>query len=169
MSDSCPDLEILFAELAEGAGPAAEHAKTCPACAALVAEHAEMERELFHLSDPLPPSSFVPAVMARIAASPQPARREVWAALSVLAVSVAASAVALFTRPDAVGHIGVATVNAARSGVAFFHGLADGLSMLWHHAAFPAFAVLCVLLMGSLYGLKKLAGSPQLGDVRMAR
>jgi hypothetical protein len=169
MNGPCPDLEALFTQVAEGAGSALEHAQACPACSAVLAEHRELERELFHLSDPLPPASFVPAVMARVATSPAPARREIWVAMSVLATSVTASAIALFTRPGAVGHIGVSTAETARNSFVFMRGLEDNLGMLWRHAAVPAAGVLCVLLLVSLFGLKKLVGAtPALNDVRMA-
>src|SRR2546430_11594113 len=52
---SCPDLEQIFEELAEGKGPALEHARGCPLCAEILEEHRQLEKDLFRLADPMPP------------------------------------------------------------------------------------------------------------------
>jgi predicted anti-sigma-YlaC factor YlaD len=169
MNEACPDLEALFADLAEGKGASLEHAKECPACSAMLEEHAEMEKELFRLSDPLPPASFVPGVMARIAASPQPARRELWAGMAVLSVALTAVAAAIFSQPDAVGHFGVAAAEAARNGANFLVGFEESLSLVWRHAAIPVMALASALLMGSLFGLRKLAGATGLAAAKVAQ
>ena len=169
MNETCPDLEVLFAQVGEGVGPALDHAKACPLCTAIIAEHRSLERELFHLSDPLPPSGFVPGVMAKIAAAPAPARREVWVGFAVLVASLSAGAGVFFARPSTVGHLGLSAAGAARTGVAFTGAAIEGLSTLWHHAALPLTLVLSALLMGSLYGLKRLAGAPALSSLRVAR
>ena len=58
-SSQCPDLEVLFGEMAEGSGPALEHAGTCHLCQAVIEEHRQLEKDLYRLVDPLPPPSFV--------------------------------------------------------------------------------------------------------------
>jgi hypothetical protein len=169
MSETCPDIEVLFTELAEGKGPALDHAKSCEACAAVLAEHQEMEKELFRLTDPLPPASFVPGVMARIAAAPAPARRELWSGMAVLSVALTAVAAALFSQPNAVGHFGAVTAEAARNGANLLLGLGESLSLVWHYGAVPVMAVVSALLMGSLFGLKKLAGASALATAKVAQ
>jgi len=159
--NACPELENLFTDEGE------THAKGCASCAAILAEHHALEHDLFKLSDPLPPASFVPQVMARVSAAPAPVRRELWAGFTVITASVGAAAAALFARPAALSQLGVSAADATRDGVALLHALPGTLEVLAHHAALPG-GVFAALLMVSLFGLKKLAGAPALANQKVS-
>lgn len=75
MSGSCPSLEALLAGDLAGRGPELDHARSCPACAALLSADRETARALGRLHDPLPPAGFFAAVMARVDRAAEEARR----------------------------------------------------------------------------------------------
>jgi anti-sigma factor RsiW len=159
MTAACPELDVLFADLAEGQGPALEHSKTCPACSAVLAEHRELEQELFRLHDPFPPSSFVPQVMARVAAAPVPPSVEVRTGLTILGTAVMLAITVLAARGGNASNLGVAVAHAMVEARAILIGLFGGMSAAWRTAAVPLSATLTVLLVLSLVALKKLAGT----------
>ena len=159
MNAPCPDLEVLFTQLAEGQGPALEHGKTCPACAAVLEEHRELEQELFRLQDPFPPANFVPQVMAKVAAAPVPPSVELKTGFAIIGAALALAFVILVARGANAGQLGVSVAHWVVEMRAILIGLVRGISMAWKTAAVPLAATLAFLLALSLVGLKKLAGT----------
>lgn len=160
MSDiQCPDIEVLFTELEAGEGPALEHAAECPLCSAMLEEHRLLEKDLFRLSDPLPPPNLVANVMARVAVEPPPLRRELWTGLTILAGALLAGLGYLLANDAALGQLGTALARGVVDGLAFIEALTAGVRALWSTAAGPVATVLSLFLLVSLFGLKRLAGS----------
>jgi hypothetical protein len=155
----CPDIEVLFTELEAGEGPALDHAAECEACAAMLEEHRLLEKDLYRLSDPLPPPTLVANVMARVAKEPPPLRRELWTGVSILATALLAGFGFLFTNDRALSQLGKAVARLMVDGRVFIEALASGAQALWSTAAGPVAVVLSLLLLASLFGLKRLAGS----------
>ncbi|XXF74936.1 hypothetical protein P2318_17845 [Myxococcaceae bacterium GXIMD 01537] len=161
MSDiDCPDLEELFAQLDAGEGPALDHAAECVLCGAVLEEHRLLEKDLFRLADPLPPPSLVKDVMARVAAEPPPLRRELWTGLTILATTLVAGFGFLFTSDRALSRLGTSLARSVVDGRAMAEALSSGAQALWSTAAGPLVVVLALVLVSSLLGLKRLAGSP---------
>jgi hypothetical protein len=156
----CPDLEVLFAELEAGEGPALDHAAECEACAAVMEEHRLLENDLYRLADPLPPPSLVVNVMARVAESPVPQRREVWTGLCILLTSLGVGLGFLFTNDRALGRMGTAFAASVRDGRAFVEGLFSGAHALWSTAGLAVACIVAFVVFTSLFGLKRLVGSP---------
>jgi hypothetical protein len=156
----CPDLEVLFTELEAGEGPALDHAAECALCSAVLEEHRLMEQDLYRLADPLPPPSLVASVMARVAEEPVPQRREVWSGVLILLSSLAVGLGYLLTNDRALGRLGTAVASAVVDGRVFIEGLLSGAHALWSTAGVTVAGILAVLLMTSLFGLKRLAGGP---------
>lgn len=159
MSPGCPDLEVLFTQLAEGHGPALEHGKSCPACAAVLEEHQALEQELFRLQDPFPPANFVPQVMAKVAAAPAPAAVELRTGLAILATALTLAFAVMVARGANAGDLGVAVAHGVVELRAILVGLIGGVAAAWKTAAVPLTATLATLLVLSLVGLKKLSGT----------
>lgn len=155
----CPDLEVLFAELEAGEGPALDHAADCMVCAAVMEEHRLLEKDLYRLSDPLPPPSLVANVMARVAAEPPPLRRELWTGLGILATTLLAGFGYLLGNDRALSRLGTALARVVVDGRVLVEALVTGLNALWSTAAGPVAAVLALFLFVSLFGLKRFAGS----------
>jgi hypothetical protein len=63
----------------------------------------------------------------------------------------------------------VAAAEAARNGANFLVGFEESLSLVWRHAAIPVMALASALLMGSLFGLRKLAGATGLAAAKVAQ
>jgi hypothetical protein len=161
----CPDLEVLFTELDAGKGPALEHAATCPLCSAMLEEHRQLEKDLYRLADPLPPPTLVANVMARVAVEPPPLRRELWTGLTILVASLAAGLGLLISNDAALSQLGTALASLVIDGKALLQGLSSGASALWHTAAGPVATILVLMLLASLFGLKRAAGSgPNLSE-----
>lgn len=155
----CPDLEVLFTELEAGEGPALEHAADCAVCGAVMEEHRLMEKDLYRLSDPLPPPSLVANVMARVAAEPPPLRRELWTGLGILATALLAGFGYLLGSDRALSQLGTALARMVVDGRLLIDALLTGVNALWSTAAGPVAAVLALFLFVSLFGLKRFAGS----------
>jgi hypothetical protein len=155
----CPDLEVLFTEVAEGEGPAFDHSKTCATCAAVLEAHRELETDLFHLQDPFPPANFVPAVMAKVAAAPVSTSVELKTGLAILGGALALAFVLLVARGATAGQMGISVAHWVVELRAILLGLCTGVAMAWKTAAVPVAATLAALLALSLVGLKKLAGT----------
>jgi hypothetical protein len=155
----CPDLETLFAELAEGAGPALEHSKSCPACAAVLEEHRQLEKDLFRLQDPLPPPGFVPMVMQRVATAPAPMAVELRTGLTILGLTAALFVTFFVARGGSVGDVGSLLARTLVQGRLLLVGLVEGFAAVWKTAGVPVAATAAVLLVLSLLGLRKLAGA----------
>lgn len=156
----CPDLDVLFAELEAGEGPALDHAAECDACAALMEDHRLLEQDLFRLADPLPPPSLVVNVMARVAESPAPQRREVWTGLSILLTSLFAGLGFLLTNDRALGRMGTGFASSVGYTRAFVEGLSSGAHALWSTAGLAVACCIALIVFSSLFGLKRLVGSP---------
>ncbi len=153
----CPDLETLFIGLDEGASEARAHLDACPACAAIVEEHRQLEKDLLRIADPLPPPDFLFSVMAKVDAHPVPMRREVWTGLGILAASLIGIVLTFVLDANAAGQLGTAigsgVVTVRNASVALFHGL----GALWETSALPVTAVASALLVFFLFGLRSLA------------
>ena len=158
MSDTdCPDLEQLLAEAAESRGPALEHARSCPACAAALEEHRQLEKDLYRLADPLPPPDFVHLVMAKVAAAPAPARSEFTMGALILAVSLGLGVASLFFGEGGLGAVGVSAARTVVELKELVVGLGSGLSALWRTAAVPITIAATLTMLFSLFGLRRLA------------
>ena len=159
MSSTCPDLEVLFTQLEAGDGPAVEHSKTCPACAAVLEEHHGLEQDLFRLQDPFPPANFVPAVMARVAAAPVAPSVELKTGFAIIGATLALAFILLVARGANAGHLGLSFAHAVLELRSILTALVGGLATAWKTAAVPLSATLATVLVLSLAGLKKLAGT----------
>jgi hypothetical protein len=159
MSARCPDLEVLFAELAEGQGPAVDHGKTCPLCAAVLEQHRELEQELFRLQDPFPPASFVPQVMAKVAAAPVAPSTELKTGLAIIGATLTLAFVLVVARGASAGQLGISFAHLVVDLRAVLLALVNGISTAWRTAAVPLSATVAFLLVLSLVGLKKLSGT----------
>jgi len=157
-STQCPDLEVLFTELEEGAGPCLEHARGCPLCSAVLEEHRLLEKDLFRLTDPLPPPDLVHQVMARVATEPPPLRSELWTGVTILAVSLLVGLGVLLSNDAALSSAGTGLARFMVSSRAAFEALRGGANALWNTAAAPVAVMLALLLFSSLFGIKRLAG-----------
>jgi hypothetical protein len=155
----CPDLEVLFAELEAGEGPALEHAKGCPLCTAIIEEHRLLEKDLFRLADPLPPPDLVHKVMARVATEPTPLRRELWTGVSILIASIIAGLGVLISSDAALSGAGTGLARFVVDGRVFVDALMSGAHALWSTAAAPVAGLLALFLLSTLFGIKRLAGN----------
>lgn len=155
----CPDLEVLFTALEAGEGSALDHAAECAACGAVLEEHRLMEQDLYRLADPLPPPSLVANVMAAVAAEPVPQRREVWSGVAILLTSLVGGLGYLLLNDHALGRLGMGVTSLAMEGRLFVEGLFSGAQALWMSAGLAVATTLALLLLTSLYGLKRLAGN----------
>jgi hypothetical protein len=154
----CPELETLFTELELGEGPALQHAYGCDDCRLILEEHRQLEKDLYRLADPLPPPTLVMNVMARVAEEPAPFRRELWTALPILLVSLAAGAGLVFTNDALLSRLSTTLARVATSSGSFLGALNTGADALWATAAVPIALAVLALLVLPLLGLKRLAG-----------
>jgi hypothetical protein len=165
----CPELEELFSALAEGEGPALEHARGCDACTALLEEHRQLEKDLYRLADPLPPADFLHRVMAKVAAAPPtPVRTELKVGLSILAVTLAAAVATFVLNHGNIGTLGAGLASALVGAKSVTLGGGNLLSILWKTAAIPMAASLSLVLMLSLFFLRRLAGTHSLADAKVS-
>lgn len=164
----CPELEVLFNELSEGSGPSLEHAKGCEKCTEILSEHRELERELFRLSDPFPPSSFIQQVMAKVAAHPVSALREVRAGLAIMFGAFALALCALVFG-GGIGRMGILAASALVHSQTLAVGINSAISALWTTAGVPMLVSLALVLFAALFALKRLmAGAPQFSEVKIS-
>lgn len=163
-STAQPPLEQLFEQLADGHGPALDHARSCPACAAVLEEHRALEQELFRLSDPFPPASFVPQVMARVASAPPPVRAELHTGVAILVATLLLLVGSYAALGGGLAQLGVA----AAAGVVALRdlslGLSQALEILWKTAALPLSIALTLVLALCLGALRRLAGEGELSS-----
>jgi hypothetical protein len=104
-------------------------------------------------------------VMARVATEPPPLRRELWTGLTILVASLATGLGLLIGNDAALSQLGTALAALVMDGKALLQGLASGASALWNTAAGPVATILVLMLLASLFGLKRLAGSgPNLSE-----
>lgn len=155
--NGCPELEALILAQSEHDPDALAHLRHCPACAALVEEHRQLEKDLFRLVDPLPPPDLVSRVMARVAAEPAPVRLEMKTALSILALALMAAVLTFVANH---GNIGLLGVRAASGVVAWRHlfmGAGEAMTAIWSTAALPFVVAMAGLVISSVWGLRRLA------------
>jgi hypothetical protein len=158
--ETCPDLEVLFTEAAEGKGPSLEHARACPACAALLEDHRQLEKDLYRLADPLPPPDFVQQVMAKVASAPAPVSSELKVGLAILVAALAVPLAVWLSQGGSVAGLGTAVADAVVGARPFLAALASALGALWSTAGVPVAVSIALILTLSLAGLKRLAGTP---------
>ena len=169
MIQSCPEIEQLLREEAEGRGPLLEHARACEHCAAVLEEHRRLEKDLFRLADPFPPLDFTQRVMARVAAEPAPIRRNL--ALG-LAIAVTAFGLGIFTLASSgvgisvVGSFAAAVLITAKS---LAVGSQKAVSLLWANEALPVAVSLVLVLLFCVFALKRLIGdAPAFREARIS-
>jgi hypothetical protein len=155
MSD-CPELDELFAELAEGSGPALTHAKSCAHCAELLEDHRQLEKDLFRLADPLPPADFVNQVMAKVAAAPTSLRTELIAGLSIFVATAVLAVLVLVLGDPQLGSVGVKLASQLVQLKAVAIAVMSAVFALWNAAAIPIAAGMTALVVASLMGLRRL-------------
>jgi hypothetical protein len=170
MSD-CPDLELLFEELAQGSGPSLEHARGCDRCSSLLEEHRLLEKDLYRLSDPLPPPNFTSLVMARVSAHHAPIRLNLLLGFGILAVALGLGAFMLVSGgvagPGTVGIWAGSTLVTAKS---LWVGTGKVAEVMWSTAALPMTVSLGMVLAICLFALRKLVGDPaSLSEARSSR
>ncbi|MBX5484317.1 MAG: hypothetical protein IRZ16_21050 [Myxococcaceae bacterium] len=156
-TDPCPDLERLFLGLSEGDPEMARHLEGCAACAALVEEHRQLEKDLLRLADPLPPPDFVQKVMARVERVPTPVRREVWSGVAILAAAFAGIAWIVFTDPGTASSLGAWFATALVSWREVLFAAGQGIAAVWSTAALPLVSVASMMFLVVLFGLRRLA------------
>jgi len=169
MIESCPEIEQLLTEEAEGSGPLLQHARSCEHCSAVLEEHRRLEKDLFRLADPFPPLDFTQRVMARVAAEPVPIRLN----LAVgLAIAVTAFGLGVFTL--AASGVGVSIVGSlAASLLITAKSLAIGsqkaVASLWATEALPVAISLFLVLLFCVFALKRLIGdAPAFREARIS-
>jgi anti-sigma factor RsiW len=158
----CPDPWELLEGLDAGDPSATQHLSTCEGCSALVEEHRQLEKDLYRLSDPLPPKDFVSNVMARVEEEPVPVGVELSWGLSILG---AAAMLFVLAFVHSHGHVGATSAWVASSLVSarvVAGSLFFALGAAWHAAAAPLMVALGGVLTAALLGLSKL--SPQGGS-----
>jgi len=155
--NGCPELEALILAQSEHDPDALAHLRGCPACAVLVEEHRQLEKDLFRLVDPLPPPDLVARVMARVSAEPAPVRLELKTAMSILSLALMAAVLTFVANH---GNIGLLGVRAASGVVAWRHlfmGVGDAMAAIWSTAALPFVVAMTGLVISSVWGLRRLA------------
>lgn len=157
----CPDLETLFTWLEEGDSRGDEHAAGCEACAAILEEHRQLEKDLLRLSDPLPPPDFVQQVMAKVEAQPVPMRREVWTGVGIFAAALVGIAAVVMQDAAMLGAFGTAVASVLTNLKAVVFAAVHGLGALWSHAALPTTVVASFMLMSVLVAVRRLAMGPK--------
>jgi anti-sigma factor RsiW len=160
MSPECPDLESLFAGLAENSPEARAHIASCPACAAVVEDHRQLEKDLLRIADPLPPADFLHKVMAKVEAQPVPASRDVWVGAAILFASLLGVLMGLGLDAGSAGKLGASLASGLVTLRTALLGLSQGISALWSTAALPVAAGASLLLLALLFGLRRLASDP---------
>ncbi len=139
-----------------------ELAPTAEAREALLEEHRQLEKDLARLADPLPPADFLSKVMAKVDAAPKPLRlrAEVTTAVTVLGLALGAAVVVLLASGSAGAGFGEAMAQLAVSVREVVVGVGSALSALWRTAAVPMAATLSMMLVASLWALKRFTVTP---------
>lgn len=153
----CPPPESFFGESAERKA-ALEHAQSCPACAALLEEHRQLEKDLSRLADPLPPPDFVQLVMAKVARAPAPARAELKVGLLVLGLALALGVLSFLVGGGDAASAGVAVARALVRAREVAVALASGLEALSRGAGWPLAVGLAGALLAALSVFRRLVG-----------
>ncbi len=170
MTESCPDIELLFAEVAEGHGPLVDHARHCEHCSAVLEEHRQLEKDLFRLADPLPPPDFTQQVMARVAAQPAPMRFNIALGLAIAATAFGLGIFTLASAGVGVGALGTVVGSVLITGKSFLLATQKGVSVLWATEAMPMAVSLSIVLVLCLSALKRLVGDARaFSEARISR
>jgi anti-sigma factor RsiW len=154
---NCPDLETLLLGQAEGSGEFTEHVAACPKCAAMLEEHRQLEKDLFRLVDPLPPSDLVALVMRRVVAEPLPVRAEMRVGLSILAATLMAAVLSFVATHGPIGLLGASAARTMVSWKTTFLGLNNAVQVTWSTTTVPLAVCLSFVLFLSLVGLRRVA------------
>jgi hypothetical protein len=156
--NGCPELETLALAAAEHDVEALAHLRSCPACAALLEEHRQLEKDLFRLVDPLPPPNLVASVMARVAREPPPVRVELRSGLTILAVALMAVTLNFVASHGHIGLLGTRAADAVLTWRNLIFGVSEGLHAIWTTAAVPLVLAMTGLVVTSVLGLRRVAG-----------
>ncbi len=119
--------------------------------------HRLLEQDLFRLSDPLPPGDFLQNVMAKVEASPRPAiaKTEILSGLGIVSFAIGMALYAMFH--GTTGSIGLSIGKNLVFIREAYVALDAVLEALWSTAAIPLSMTVCLSLMVSLFGLKRIA------------
>jgi predicted anti-sigma-YlaC factor YlaD len=158
MSGGCPAPQALWEAVQAQHPPALAHLASCPACAALLEEHRQLEKDLLRLVDPLPPADLVPRVLARIAQAPASRWRELRAGASILLTTLGCCALSLLLSAGSIGRMGAMAASSLARAHRVWHGVSHVAQVLWRASPTPLLVALSLLLVVSLAGLKRLAG-----------
>jgi len=158
MTQGCPDIEVLLAEVAEGSGPLLEHARGCEHCSAILEEHRQLEKDLFRLADPLPPPDFTHLVMARVAAQRAPMHLNVTVGLAIAVTAFGLGIFTLVSTGGGVSTVGALAGSALITAKSFWVGTQKAVSLLWAAEALPMAVSLFIVLLICLFALKRLVG-----------
>jgi predicted anti-sigma-YlaC factor YlaD len=158
MTQGCPDIEVLLAEVAEGSGPLLEHARGCEHCSAILEEHRQLEKDLFRLADPLPPPDFTHLVMARVAAQRAPMHLNVAVGLAIAVTAFGLGIFTLVSTGGGVSTVGALAGSALITAKSFWVGTQKAVSLLWAAEALPMAVSLFIVLLICLFALKRLVG-----------
>jgi hypothetical protein len=153
----CPDLETLLFAQVEGSSDCQEHVAACEKCAALLEEHRQLEKDLFRLVDPLPPTDLVARVMQRVAAEPLPLRAELRVGLPILAAALMAGVLSFVATRGPIGLLGASTARALVSWKTAFFGVSNAMQVAWSTTTIPLAVCLSLVLFLSLVGLRRVA------------
>jgi hypothetical protein len=169
MTERCPDIELLLVEVAEGSGPLLDHARRCENCSAILEEHRQLEKDLFRLADPLPPSDFTQQVMARVAIQPAPIRVNIGVGLAIAATAFGLGLFTLVSSGVGVSTIGSLAGSAVITAKSLYVGTEKAISLLWATQALPMAISLLLVLLICLFALKRLVGDGRaLSEVRIS-
>ena len=158
MTQGCPDIEVLLAEVAEGSGPLLEHARGCEHCSAILEEHRQLEKDLFRLADPLPPPDFTHLVMARVAAQRAPMHLNVAVGLAIAVTAFGLGIFTLVSTGGGVSTVGALAGSALITAKSLWVGTQKAVSLLWAAEALPMAVSLFIVLLICLFALKRLVG-----------
>lgn len=160
-ADNCPALEQLFTELLEGKGPALDHAATCERCKGVLEEHRQLEKDLYRLADPMPPSDLVHKVMLAVAAEPKPVGSEVKVGIFILVGALALAFVGFANSGISAGSVGSSVAEFIVMARSFLSAAGKSAMSFWATAGVPLTFGSLLLLFLSLFGLRKLASSSE--------
>lgn len=160
-TSSCPDLEALFVGVAEGDETMLEHAAACSACAFLLEDHRQLEKDLFRIQDPLPPPDFTAMVMAKVAEAPVPVAAELKTGLAILFVAAGLFLTAVLAGGATAADVGAGFARLVVELRALAVAATNGVEAIWTTAAGPAVAVSVLLILSSLLWFRRLTSAPQ--------
>ena len=153
----CPDLETLLFSQVDGSEECQEHVASCARCAELLEEHRQLEKDLFRLVDPPPPSDLVAQVMRRVAAEPLPLRAEMRVGLPILAATLMAAVLSFVATRGPIGLLGASAARALVSWKTAFFGVSNAMQVAWSTTTLPLAVCLSLVLFVSLVGLRRVA------------